>query len=91
MYKRPVEHFLKTELYNKIEKFTKMNPEAFIYKDMEEIEEICNKILDNGEVDVVHSPSPIQPPSKVHSLKVEYETNEMGFVIPETCKFRLYF
>lgn len=89
--KRQLEHFLRVELYEKIDKFFKMDPKAFIYKDMEELEKSCNEILDNSEVDVVHSPNPMHPPQKVQRLEVTYDTNDMGFVVPESCNFKLYF
>lgn len=93
MYQRPVEHFLKTVLYDRLEEvgFLKRDPKALIYKDMEELEKICNKVLDNGEVDVVYSTHPLQPPEKVRAVKVVYDTNDMGFAIPESCKFQLLF
>lgn len=89
--KNKLEHFLRVALYESIDKFFKMNPKALIYKDMEDLEKSCNEILDNGEVDVVHSPSPMHSPHKVQRLEINYDTNDMGFVIPESCNFKLYF
>jgi len=91
--KRPLPHFLQDMLYEDLEEegFFKMDPNALIYKDMEKLEYICNKVLDNGEVNVVHSPNPMSPPRVVKHLKVAYETNEMGFVIPQSCNFKLFF
>ena len=57
---------------------------------MEELEKFCNEVLENGVVNVVHSPNPIAQPQIVRRVDVVYETNESGFVIPQTCNFKLY-
>lgn len=76
-------------LYDKLDKYFKMSTEHFIYKDMEEIENICNEVLANGEVDVIHSRPPVGN-VKIHKVGIEYQTNEGGFVLPQTVRFRLF-
>lgn len=85
-------HYLRTELYSKLEESGIFNlpPEALIYKDMEEVERICNEVLDNGIIDVVHSTNPIAPPQIVRRVNVIYDTDDKGFVIPESVNFRLF-
>ena len=67
------------------------DPRALIYKDMEEIEAICNSVINNGEVAVVHQPAFNQPPRVVKSVNVVYDTNKLGFAVPNTVRFLINF
>lgn len=74
-------HWAREEYINKLSKYSKYNPEALIYSDMELIEKTLSEIVSKGDFYVGNG-------RVVKGVKIDYAVNNIGFVRLETVQIR---
>lgn len=86
-----VEHYITTELYDKLQKYVDMDSTSMTQYDVEEVQKVINSVISEAGFTItapVRTTRGVQE-RKVNSVLIQYDSTDDGHVVPHTVNFKI--